>query len=533
MMHARRLFTYGLPLLLAACANMPTSLSLGKQESTAAPTATAGSPSLTALANTAVDIPEVLAVGVIPPPPAHTWADDKEDVNENRASDYGLVSIPVMEEYLNRLYKKAKQVADVPDWPGKVYVSSDTSMNAHSSAAGNIYLNIAVLQSAESEDEIFAVITHEFAHIYLNHQAAYRSKLMTGTAVFFGKAVVAVATKNAGSATWNAGDTLSVAGTLTDNVLIPNWQRSVEEQADRFGVTLSLKAGYSYTAGFKTFLERLASVERSNNAKAAAEKLAQEKKAKQTPGAPDWGASLTRTLGAASPDVKNHDDAEVREKTLTDEVRALPKGPRARTQSTPWKEITRNKPVAEVLAHFGLFSKIDELAQAHRLGEAVKVANMAASGATEVDGTAVIILFNLLHQENKLPLDAQIAVLLRNQNSPQRSWAAQVLAAKWMATTNPAQAKAFIEKQFEYFEKAPRTVPDMIGFYMESMKSPLLAASLNVPCMASNPRYRQACIDRSLTDAQRQANKAKQEARTDAMGKNIADKMGRALGLNK
>jgi hypothetical protein len=142
-------------------------------------------------------------------------------------------------------------------------------------------------------------------------------------------------------------------------------------------------------------------------------------------------------------------------------------------------------------------------------------------------------LFNLLHQENKLPLDAQIAVLLRNQNSPQRSWAAQVLAAKWMATTNPAQAKAFIEKQFEYFEKAPRTVPDMIGFYMESMKSPLLAASLNVPCMASNPRYRQACIDRSLTDAQRQANKAKQEARTDAMGKNIADKMGRALGLNK
>ena len=102
-----------------------------------------------------------------------------------------------------------------------------------------------------------------------------------------------------------------------------------------------------------------------------------------------------------------------------------------------------------------------------------------------------------------------------------------------MATTNPAQAKLFIEKQFEYFEKAPRTVPDMIGFYIESLKSPLLAASLNIPCMASNPRYRQACIDRSLTDAERKTNKATQEARTETLGKNFGNKLGKAFGLDK
>lgn len=541
--HVRRFLAYGSLSLLAACASMPSTLNLGKQEGSGEPSTTS-SPSLTSLVNSTVDIPEVQAVGVIPPAPAHTWADEKEDVNEHRASNYGLVSMPVMEEYLNKLYAKAKLLADVPGWPGKVYVSSDTSINAHSSAAGNIYINIAVLQSAESEDEIFAIITHEFAHIYLNHQAAYRSKLMTGTAVFLGKVVVVATTKNIGGASWNAADTLGVAGNMADNVLIPNWQRSVEEQADRFGVTLSLKAGYSYPAGFKTYLERLALVERNYNAKVEAEeKAAQEKKAKQTPSGQSWGqgvqdalnkstTSLARSIGQTSgADVKNHDDAEIREKTLTDEVRALPKSPRARVQSAPWKEVIKNKSVAEVLAHYSLLSKVDELAQARRLPEAIKLANVAASGATEADGTSVITLFNLLHQENRLPLDAQLSVLLRNQNSPHRSWAAQVLAAKWMATTNPAQAKLFIEQQFEYFGKAPRTVPDMIGFYTESLKNPMLAASLNIPCMASNPRYRQACIDRSLTDTQRQTNKATQEARTDKMGKKLGDKLGKAFGL--
>lgn len=541
----KRSFYCGLILLLTACANMPAAPGLGKQDGADAKAQTpAGGAGLVSLANNAVDIPEVPAVGVIPPPPPHAWADDNEDVNENRALNYGLVSIPVMEDYLNKLYKKAKTLADVPDWPGKVYVSSDTSINAHASAAGNIYINIAVLQSAESEDEIFAVITHEFAHVYLNHQAAYRANLMTGTAVFLGRTALIIATKNAGGASWNAADTLSVAGKMTDNVLLPNWQRAVEEQADRFGVTLSLKAGYSYPAGFKAFLERLVSVERAYNAKAAGEeKAAQEKAARQAPAGSNLSqgvqdvinkstVSLARSLGQVSgDDVKNHDDAEVRERTLTSEVRALPKSPRVRVQAAPWKEVTRNKSVAEVFSHFALMPRIEELVRLHKLGDAIRLANVMASGATAADGTAGITLFNLLHQENRLPLDARLAVLLRNQQSPQRSWAAQVLAAKWMATVNPAQAKLFLEQQFEYFGKAPRTVPDMIGFYTESLKNPLLAASLNIPCMASNPQYRQACMDRSQTEAQRQANKAKNEARSEAMGKNLGNKMGKALGL--
>ena len=542
-MSSKRCLAAGVLILLVSCANIPQMPGAEKQAGGSAPAPAQGN-GLLSLANSVVDIPEVPAIGVIPPPPPHVWASDREDVNENRALNYGLVSLPVMEEYLNKLYKKAKLLADVPDWPGKVYISADTAINAHSSAAGNIYINIAELQSADTEDEIFAVISHEFGHVYLNHQAAYRANLMTGTAMFLGRTAVILATKNAAAPVWNAADTIGAAGVLTDNTLIPNWQRSVEEEADRFGVTLSLKAGYSYPAGFKTFLERLALIERNANQKIAEQKAVEEQKAKQAQPQGDWAAGLRKSLkesstaltskltpgGAGS--VSTHDDAELREKNLTEGVRPLLKG-RVRAQAAPWKEIVTNRAVSETFAHYALLPRIDELARAHKLPEAIKLANVMASGATEADGTANAMLFNLLHTENRLPLEAQLGVLLRNQKSPHRSWAVQVLAAKWMATVNPAQAKLFIEQQFEYFEKAPNTVPDMIGFYTDSLKSPMLAASLNIPCMASNPRYRQACMDRSQTDAQRQANKAKNDARTDTMGTNLGNKIGKAIGLNK
>jgi hypothetical protein len=313
---------------------------------------------------------------------------------------------------------------------------------------------------------------------------------------------------------------------------------------------LSLKGGYSYPAGFKTFLERLALVERTYNEKVAAQqkivaqqKAEKDKQLQQARWDVKWSeamrntvnessANLAHSLGAGG-EAKNHDDAEIREKTLTDEVSKLPKGPRARAQAAPWKEVTKNKAVSETFNHFAMIPRIEELASVNKLPDAIRLANTMASGATESDGTANITLFNLLHTENRMPLDAQIAVLLRTQNSPQRSWAAQVLAAKWMATTNLAQAKAFIEKQFDYFEKSPRAVPDMIGFYTESLKSPMLAAALNFPCVASNPRYRQACIDRSLTEEDKQKTKAMKEAHENTIAERFGSRVNKMFGTDK
>src|SRR5690348_8951679 len=124
--------------LLASCENLPQSL---------------------ASATASADKPVMKSAGELPPPPRHNWQDINEDLNNHRADGWGLVSMPEMEQYLNSLLYKIKMATGTTDWPGAVHVTADTSLEASSSAAGNIYIPIGWLRSAESEDEIFAILS--------------------------------------------------------------------------------------------------------------------------------------------------------------------------------------------------------------------------------------------------------------------------------------------------------------------------------------------------------------------------------------
>lgn len=106
--------------------------------------------------------PVMKTAGELPPAPKHTWQNLNEDLNNHRADGWGLVSMPEMEQYLNGLLYKIKATTGTTDWPGAVHITAETSLNASSSAAGNIYISLGWLQSAESEDEIFAILSHEF-----------------------------------------------------------------------------------------------------------------------------------------------------------------------------------------------------------------------------------------------------------------------------------------------------------------------------------------------------------------------------------
>jgi len=298
--------------------------------------------------------PSVDKVGDLPKVEAPQWDDAQEDVNDNRAAGYGLVHMPAMEAYLNQLYVKIKQTAEVPDWPGKVYVSSDSTLNAHASGAGNIYVNIAVLQSFESEDEIFALLSHEFSHIYLGHQNAYRARLLTDSA-----ALIAIAAKTAAKEVnlngWGSQDNISMLGVAANSVLLPAWQRSVEEQADRLGATISLRNGYSYASGFKAFLERLAEVEqdavRKNEAQLQIKRGAAIKgrKTEVDKAVGDVSDSISDKINAmVGSATRNHDDAVFREDALSQQVAPLLPRPRPQPRVAPWRNALKERATAEV-----------------------------------------------------------------------------------------------------------------------------------------------------------------------------------------
>ena len=467
------------------------------------------------MAAAAADIPTVASVSQLPPPPPHVWPDLQASLNDNRIHGSGLVSMPALQRYLDNLYAQLKASAGVPDWPGAVYISADTTLNAHSSAAGNLFLHIALVQSAQSEDEIYSVLAHEFAHVYLNHQATYETH-NTAENLRFAGTILGVLTGKIGGAggaiKWNVGDTIGAADSLAHDALIPVWQREVEQQADMAGVHLSMRGNYSYPAGFKTFLERLATLEQRDAAAQASAAAA----------ATAAGAAL-----APGKERRTHATAQERETVLTKLVAPLLPRPRPAPRKAPWQAALREPGTAEVLAHFALLPRISQLQAAGKQAEALKLAQRAASGATAGDATMLLTLQDAMGR-NGASLPDRAAVLLRNKDWPERSWNAlrQGVYFAYMPS-QPAMAKEALAALFKDFGEPAGAMPDMVALYRETGDA-LAQAAIMTRCL-QYAGYRKACGESAQTEQERAQLAAKAKAREDQLSKNAAEKVMKML----
>lgn len=463
-------------------------------------------------AASAAEVPTVANAAQLPPPPAHVWPDLQASLNDNRIHGNGLVSMPALQRYLDGLYTRLKVSAGVPDWPGSVYISADTTLNAHSSAAGNLFLHIALIQSAESEDEIYSVLAHEFAHVYLNHQATYETHNTAENLRFAGTIIGVLAGKiggTGGAIKWGVGDTIGVADSLAHDALIPVWQREVEQQADMAGVHLSMRANYSYPAGFKAFLERLATIEQ------------REAAAQASVGNAAGAAAIAAVAGSKAR--KTHATAQERETLLTDIVAPLLPRPRPAPRKAPWQAALREPGTAEVLAHFALLPRISQLQAMGKHGEALKLAQKAASGATAGDATMLMTLQDAMGRTGASGAE-RAAVLMRNKDWPERSWNA-LRQAIYLAhmPAQPAMAKEALATLFTSFGEPAGAMPDMVALYRETGDA-LAQAGVMTRCL-QYAGYRKACGESSQTEQERAQLAAQAKAREDQLSKNAADKV--------
>lgn len=208
------------------------------------------------------------------PPSERTWPNAAHDVLNQRARGFGLVNAPDMQRYLNGLYARIKTQAGVSDWPGEVHVLASDSLQAFATGAGNLYVSMSWLISIQSEDEIVALLSHEFGHVYLHYHQLEGAVADADTATGWLAMGVAVAKKTAQATGWTDVDTLTTAYALGRGLVTTVYARSQERAADNFGLNISLKLGYSYEHGMKAFLERMASWEEMNERR---EKDQQEK----------------------------------------------------------------------------------------------------------------------------------------------------------------------------------------------------------------------------------------------------------------
>jgi predicted Zn-dependent protease len=262
------------------------------------------------------------------PRPAAAWIGDVADV----AARHGLVRAPALESYLASLLRRIAAAAGRNDAPALI-LSAAPGLDAYATANGSIVVSLAWIVSVESEDEMVALLSHEYAHMALAHHGSDR----VGQAARWAN-VLFQATGSARTGTSAGWGDLSVLGIT--RIGLPGWQRGQEQEADAFALEVGTKLGYSPAAGTKAFLERIGEWE-AGFAKPATSGSTSVQRSKR------FSESLREA--ADSPLGTTHDGARERLAALEARFDAASRGPRAAPRRVLWLEVLAVTETARIL----------------------------------------------------------------------------------------------------------------------------------------------------------------------------------------
>jgi predicted Zn-dependent protease len=188
----------------------------------------------------------------------------------------------------DRLASNADTVFDI-----RIRAVQAPMINAFALPGGSIIVTDDLIRSAETPDEVAAVVAHEIAHVEKRHvmQAVWRS---------LGLGLILDAVVGGGS---GAGQqAVLLAGQATDL----SYGRAAEHEADERGRALLHEAGFS-SKGMAAFFDRLSKMEDQKLAEAAefaathpaSGRRAREARAAERPGAPALSAEDWRRVKSA------------------------------------------------------------------------------------------------------------------------------------------------------------------------------------------------------------------------------------------
>jgi beta-barrel assembly-enhancing protease len=178
-------------------------------------------------------------------------------------SQLPMSSDPVVIQYIQNLGQRLVSASNKPFRTFHFFVVNDGSINAFAAPGGYIGVNTGTILNAQSESELAAVMAHEIAHVTQRHiargMAAQKTSQIASIAGMLAAAVLGAINPLAGVAAMHA----SSAGAAQNSI---NFTRSHEKEADREGMRILSKAGYSPKA-MPAFFKRMQKLEGYSDAR--------------------------------------------------------------------------------------------------------------------------------------------------------------------------------------------------------------------------------------------------------------------------
>ena len=151
---------------------------------------------------------------------------------------------PVLNQYINSLGQRLVKSSNRKDIPYTFKVVNDKSINAFAIPGGYCYINLGLIDLAESEAELASVISHEIAHVVGEHGMENMTKQQI---IGFAGAMILGAKPTF---------TEEIISSIIQRGVLTNFSRGAELEADRLGILQMHMAGFD-PIGFESFLKKM------------------------------------------------------------------------------------------------------------------------------------------------------------------------------------------------------------------------------------------------------------------------------------
>ncbi|WP_446001438.1 M48 family metalloprotease [Stenotrophomonas maltophilia] len=180
--------------------------------------------------------------------------------------NYGyLLDDPLVNDWLQTMGTRLGSNSDQPRQPYTFFVMKDRQINAFATLGGYIGVNAGLVLTAEREDEVAAVLSHEIAHVTQQHVLRGVERAQRDQIPILLGMLAAVVAAQASNSTSSGNATMAAIssgmGLMQQRQI--NHTRSNESEADRLGIRTLSRSGYDVDA-MAGFFERMSAAMRGN-----------------------------------------------------------------------------------------------------------------------------------------------------------------------------------------------------------------------------------------------------------------------------
>ncbi|MYL24921.1 M48 family metalloprotease [Halomonas alkaliantarctica] len=423
--------------------------------------------------------------------PPKTGIGAEADRFRTQSSGLGLVEYPALENYLNQHLDKLKTSSNLSGLDGRVYLSAEVGFSAWTSADGNIYIPMGMLNDIDNQHELAALLAHELVHALLNHNDADLFVRLQKKAVYTASLVSSLT--NEGN-NLPASDARRIRNMLamtmvSDGFLNPGWSRHQEHVADKIALDLMVSAGYN-PEGMNLLLAKLHAWE-EKNARITAEREARNQ-AVLAAASEKAGVDLEKQLETGMDEITNkfkgflksfahtHPDIEERIGDAADYI-ALHYRRAARPPMTgeEWSRLKESDQTQQLIHSLSTINKAMALSLKDKVEEASETALSALNDYSYYQNYTRMALARIRRSQNDT--DAVIANADYGLKGAYPAYELHLHKGKFGADSLGSATLEQLNEIFAEYGKPPQYYTDLIEL-ADSTSNTVLSSQLTMEC---------------------------------------------------